>query len=76
MGEVCRAQGRKNPTPGIQIIEGFNEVWIEFEGGFEGYVKGQTSLELSSKKCFEIFANRPHRANHLEGVLLISSIGL
>jgi hypothetical protein len=74
MGEVCRAQGMKNPTTGIQIIDGFNEIGIEFEGGFEGNVKGQTSLELSSKKWFEILANRPHRANHLEGVLLISSI--
>jgi hypothetical protein len=34
----------KNPTPRIQMIEGFNEGWIEFEGGFEGFVKGQTSL--------------------------------
>ena len=42
--EVYRAQGMKNPTPGIQVIEGFDEGWIEFEGGFEGYVKGQTSL--------------------------------
>ena len=42
--EVFRAQGMKNPTPGIQVIEGFDEGWIEFEGGFEGYVKGQTSL--------------------------------
>jgi hypothetical protein len=48
--EVYPAQGMKNPTPGIQVIEGFDEGWIEFEGGFEGYVKGQTSL-----------ANSPHR---------------
>jgi hypothetical protein len=27
------------------MIEGFNEAWIEFEGGFEGSVKGQTSLK-------------------------------
>jgi len=38
--EVFRAQGMKNPTPRIQMNEG----WIEFEGGFEGSVKGQTSL--------------------------------
>jgi len=43
--EVFRAQGMKNPTPRIQMIEGFNEGWIEFEGGFEGSVKGQTSLK-------------------------------
>ncbi len=40
-----RAQGMKNPTPRIQMIDGFNEGWIEFEGGFEGSVKGQTSLK-------------------------------
>jgi uncharacterized protein YbjT (DUF2867 family) len=43
--EVFRAQGMKNPTPRIQMIEGFNEGWIEFEGGSEGSVKGQTSLK-------------------------------
>jgi hypothetical protein len=43
--EVFRAQGMKNPTPRIQMIEGFNEGWIEFEGGFESSVKGQTSLK-------------------------------
>jgi len=43
--EVFRAQGMKNPTPRIQMIEGFNEGWIEFEAGFEGSVKGQTSLK-------------------------------
>jgi hypothetical protein len=35
----------KNPTPRIQMIEGFNKGWIEFEGGFESSIKGQTSLK-------------------------------
>jgi hypothetical protein len=39
--EVFRAQGMKNSKPGIQIIKGFNEGWIEFEGGFEGSAKGE-----------------------------------
>jgi len=43
--EVFRAQGMKNPTPRIQMIEGFNEGWIEFERGVEGSVKGKTSLK-------------------------------
>jgi hypothetical protein len=43
--DVFRAQGMKNPTPRIQMIEGFNEGWIEFEGRFQGSVKGQTSLK-------------------------------
>ena len=49
--EVFRAQGMKNPTPRIQMIEGFNEGWIEFEGGFEGSVKGQTSRALFTSSC-------------------------
>jgi len=43
--EVFRTQGMKNPMPRIQMIEGFNEGWIEFEVGREGSVKGQTSLK-------------------------------
>jgi uncharacterized protein YbjT (DUF2867 family) len=43
--EIFRAQGMKNSTPRIQMIEGFNEGWIEFEGGFESSVKGPTSLK-------------------------------
>ena len=43
--EAFRAQGMKNPMPRIQMIDGFNEGWIEFEGGFDGSVKGQTSLK-------------------------------
>jgi NAD(P)H dehydrogenase (quinone) len=35
----------KNPKPRIQMIEGFNEGWIEFEGGFEGSAKGENSLK-------------------------------
>jgi hypothetical protein len=43
--ELFRAQGMKNLTPRIQMIEGFNVGRIEFEGGFEGSVKGETSLK-------------------------------
>jgi hypothetical protein len=32
----------KNPTPRIQMIDGSNVGWIEFEGS----VKGQTSLKI------------------------------
>jgi NAD(P)H dehydrogenase (quinone) len=48
--EVFRARGMTNATPRIQMIEGFNEGWIEFEGGFEGSVKGQTSLKTVLKE--------------------------
>jgi len=30
---LFKSQGMKNPTPRIQMLDGFNEGWIEFEGG-------------------------------------------
>ena len=43
--DVFRAQGMKNPTPRIQMIEGFNEGWIEFEGSVKGHTSLKTVLE-------------------------------
>ena len=39
------SQGMKNPLPRIQMLDGFNEGWIEFERGEAGSQKGATSLE-------------------------------
>lgn len=39
------AQGMKNPTPRAQMLDGFNEGWIEFEAGTKGSRKGATVLE-------------------------------
>ena len=39
------AQGTKNPTPRAQMLDGFNEGWIEFENGAHGSLKGQTDME-------------------------------
>ena len=38
------SQGMKNPTPRIQMLDGFNQGWIEFEGGEAGSEKGSTEL--------------------------------
>jgi hypothetical protein len=38
------SQGMKNPLPRIQMLEGFNEGWIEFEFP-TSTVKGTVSLE-------------------------------
>ena len=35
----------KNPTPRAQMLDGFNEGWIEFENGKQGSLKGQTEIE-------------------------------
>ena len=39
------SQGMKNPTPRAQMLDGFNEGWIEFENGKQGSLKGQTETE-------------------------------
>jgi NAD(P)H dehydrogenase (quinone) len=40
-----RAQGTADPEPRMQMLDGFNEGWIEFEGGEAGSVKGTVPLE-------------------------------
>lgn len=39
------SQGMKNPEPRIQMLDGFNEGWIEFEGGEAGSRKGVVTLK-------------------------------
>jgi NAD(P)H dehydrogenase (quinone) len=43
--ELFRLQGMKNPMPRIQMLDGFNEGWIEFEGGEAGSRKGTVPLK-------------------------------
>jgi uncharacterized protein YbjT (DUF2867 family) len=42
---LFRSQGMTNPTPRIQMLDGFNEGWMEFEGGEANVRKGSTHLE-------------------------------
>jgi NAD(P)H dehydrogenase (quinone) len=39
------SQGMKNPTPRAQMLDGFNEGWIEFADGERGSRKGIVELE-------------------------------
>jgi uncharacterized protein YbjT (DUF2867 family) len=48
-----RAQGMKNPVPRMQLLEGFNEGWIEFEGGEANSLKGTTPLETVLRSLLE-----------------------
>jgi uncharacterized protein YbjT (DUF2867 family) len=41
---LFRSQGVKNPEPRIQMLDGFNAGWIEFEAGESGSRKGGVSL--------------------------------
>jgi NAD(P)H dehydrogenase (quinone) len=42
---VFSLQGMRNPAPRAQMLDGFNEGWIEFESGEHGAMKGQTDIE-------------------------------
>ncbi len=43
-GAIFRAQGMRDPIPRIQMLDGFNEGWIKFEGNGATSIKGRTSL--------------------------------
>jgi NAD(P)H dehydrogenase (quinone) len=42
---LFKSQGMKNPTPRIRMLDGFNEGWIDFEGGSVEHFKGIISLQ-------------------------------
>jgi uncharacterized protein YbjT (DUF2867 family) len=44
-GNLFKSQGTKDPNPRIQMLDGFNAGWIEFEHGPSGTTKGSTDLE-------------------------------
>ena len=43
-GSLFLAQGMKDPMPRIQMLDGFNEGWITFEGGDVTVRKGEVGL--------------------------------
>jgi uncharacterized protein YbjT (DUF2867 family) len=43
--QIFRAQGTRNPSPRIRMLDGFNEGWIEFSEHGRSAVKGATALE-------------------------------
>ena len=51
--ESFRAQGMTNPLPRVQMLDGFNEGWIDYEGGAAGTRKGKVELETVLKKLIE-----------------------
>jgi NAD(P)H dehydrogenase (quinone) len=42
---LFESQGMRHPLPRIQMLDGFNEGWIDFEGGPSGSIKGNIELE-------------------------------
>jgi NAD(P)H dehydrogenase (quinone) len=51
--DLFKSQGMKNPTPRIQMLDGFNDGWIEFERGESGSVKGKIRLEMVLRGLIE-----------------------
>lgn len=50
---LFRSQGMKNPIPRIKMLDGFNEGWIEFEGGEAGSRKGKVGLQAVLQTLIE-----------------------
>ena len=50
---LFKSQGMNNPMPRIRMLDGFNEGWIEFEGGASGTVKADISLRDVLKGLIE-----------------------
>ena len=49
---LFRSQGMKNPEPRLQMLDGFNEGWIEFEDR-ESVMKGTVGVETVLKGLLE-----------------------
>ena len=50
---LFKSQGMKDPMPRIQMLDGFNESWIDFEGGEQNSLKGKVTLETVLKGLVE-----------------------
>jgi NAD(P)H dehydrogenase (quinone) len=50
---LFRSQGMKNPVPRMQMLDGFNEGWIEFEGGTGAVRKGTTTPQSVLRELAE-----------------------
>ncbi|MGC2769378.1 MAG: NmrA family NAD(P)-binding protein [Candidatus Acidiferrum sp.] len=50
---LFKSQGMRNPTPPIQMLDGFNEGRIEFQGGHTGPRKGNVTLQTVLRTLIE-----------------------
>jgi NAD(P)H dehydrogenase (quinone) len=53
-GSLFKSQGMNNPEPRIQMLDGFNEGWIKFEGKDGSVQKGKVELETVLRSLIEI----------------------
>ena len=52
-GSLFRSEGMRDPMPRMQMLDGFNEGWIEFEHGEQGSLKGSVTLESVLRRLVE-----------------------
>jgi uncharacterized protein YbjT (DUF2867 family) len=52
-GALFRSQGTNDPMPRIQMLDGFNEGWIKFEGAANSVMKGEVRLETVLRELVE-----------------------
>lgn len=50
---LFRSQGMHNPGPRMRMLDGFNEGWIEFEGGGASSRKGETTFDIAIRALVE-----------------------
>jgi NAD(P)H dehydrogenase (quinone) len=50
---LFRTQGMRNPIPRIQMLDGFNQGWIDFEGDRTSILKGRVPLETILRAMVE-----------------------
>jgi NAD(P)H dehydrogenase (quinone) len=50
---LFKSQGMKNPNPRIQMLDGFNQGWIEFEAGEVGSRKGIVAVKTVLRTLIE-----------------------
>jgi NAD(P)H dehydrogenase (quinone) len=50
---IFESQGMKNPTPRIQMLDGFNEGWIEFESNPSLVLKGSVPIKTVLKSLLD-----------------------
>jgi uncharacterized protein YbjT (DUF2867 family) len=51
--DLFTSQGMKNPAPRMQMLDGFNQGWIEFEQGEAGSRKGSVTIDTVLKNLIE-----------------------
>jgi NAD(P)H dehydrogenase (quinone) len=52
-GALFKSQGMKDPLPRIQMLDGFNDGWIKFEGDEAALVKGKVELPSVLRELVE-----------------------